>query len=124
MTGVGLNMPIHIFGCLDPLSILAYFLCGADIFDGLVWLRHGFHQNLAMYPSDFTILKKQWARHDESALPLMYVTNLDKLSELMHIMKRIGQNYDLARLKALLGPSVLQELIDLIDSANVRVEEE
>jgi len=121
MTRAGINIPIHVFGCLDPLSILSYFLCGADIFDGLVWLRHGFHQNLAMYPSNFTILKKQWTRPDESALPLMYVTNLEKLSELMFIMKRIGQNHDLNRLDRLLGSDVLQTLTELIDSADIKV---
>jgi hypothetical protein len=36
----GLDLPIHIFGCLDPISIWLYYLCGADIFDGLSWLRY------------------------------------------------------------------------------------
>lgn len=34
-----LDLPIHIFGSLTPLSIVAYSLCGADVFDGLAWLR-------------------------------------------------------------------------------------
>jgi len=34
LNSINLPMPIHIFGCMDPLSILSYFLCGADIFDG------------------------------------------------------------------------------------------
>src|SRR5699024_2400896 len=43
------NIPIHIFGCLDPLNILIYFLCGADIFDGLSWLRFSYSENKPMY---------------------------------------------------------------------------
>jgi len=38
----GLDIPIHIFGCLDPLRIPVYVLSGADIFDGLEWLRSAF----------------------------------------------------------------------------------
>ena len=35
----GRDTPIHIFGCLDPRAIRFYFAAGADIFDGLQWLR-------------------------------------------------------------------------------------
>ncbi len=34
--------PIHVFGSLDPVSITLYFLAGAEIFDGLTWLRYAF----------------------------------------------------------------------------------
>lgn len=35
----GLTIPIHVFGSLDPLTSCLYFLAGAEIFDGLTWLR-------------------------------------------------------------------------------------
>ncbi len=38
MNAAGVNVPIHIFGSLDPLSTVLYFLAGAEIFDGLTWL--------------------------------------------------------------------------------------
>lgn len=38
----GLEIPIHVFGCLDPLRIPIYVLSGADIFDGLEWIRWAF----------------------------------------------------------------------------------
>lgn len=34
--------PIHVFGSLDPVSITLYFIAGAEIFDGLTWLRYAF----------------------------------------------------------------------------------
>jgi hypothetical protein len=34
--------PIHIFGSLDPVSVTLYFMAGAEIFDGLTWLRYAF----------------------------------------------------------------------------------
>ena len=37
-----LDLPIHVFGAITPDEVMAYFLCGADLFDGLDWLRFAF----------------------------------------------------------------------------------
>src|SRR5437762_1985645 len=37
---IGNDLPIHIFGCLDPGLVRYYAMAGADIFDGLQWLRN------------------------------------------------------------------------------------
>lgn len=42
------GVPIHVFGSLDPISSHLYFLSGADIFDGLTWLRFAYHKELGM----------------------------------------------------------------------------
>ena len=42
LNDAGLDMPIHVFGAINPYEALAYFFCGADIFDGLNWLRLAF----------------------------------------------------------------------------------
>ena len=34
--------PIHIFGCSDPKSIILFVLSGADLFDGLGWIKYAF----------------------------------------------------------------------------------
>lgn len=39
------RMPIHVFGSLDPLSICLYTIAGAEIFDGLTWLRYAFAED-------------------------------------------------------------------------------
>lgn len=39
----GIFKPIHIFGCSDPKSIILFILSGADIFDGLGWIKYAFH---------------------------------------------------------------------------------
>lgn len=36
------DAPIHVFGALDPMTACLYFLAGAEIFDGLTWLRYAF----------------------------------------------------------------------------------
>ncbi|WP_206667636.1 hypothetical protein [Muricoccus nepalensis] len=55
--GVGLEqIPIHIFGSLDTVSTPLYFLAGADIFDGLTWLRYAFHRGLTIYRHNYAAL--------------------------------------------------------------------
>lgn len=49
--------PIHLFGGLDPLRTPLYFLAGADIFDGLSWLRYGFTGGHAVYLEAFATVE-------------------------------------------------------------------
>lgn len=39
-----LQKPIHIFGSLDPITTPLYYFSGADIFDGLSWLRFAYDE--------------------------------------------------------------------------------
>jgi hypothetical protein len=43
------DKPIHVFGGLDPFMTPLYFLAGADIVDGLTWLRMAFSDTGARY---------------------------------------------------------------------------
>lgn len=45
--------PIHIFGSLDTISTPLYFVSGADVFDGLTWLRFAYHDGLTIYRQNF-----------------------------------------------------------------------
>lgn len=49
----GLNTPIHMFGNLDPITTPMYFLVGADVFDGLSWLRFAFDEGHALYKQNY-----------------------------------------------------------------------
>ncbi len=49
LDSVHLAVPIHIFGSLDPLSSSLYFFAGAEIFDGLTWLRYSYSEGKALY---------------------------------------------------------------------------
>jgi hypothetical protein len=46
---IHLELPLHIFGSLDTVSTPLYFLAGADIFDGLTWLRYAFRDGNTIY---------------------------------------------------------------------------
>jgi hypothetical protein len=44
-----LTIPIHVWGGLDPVITPLYFFAGAEIFDGVSWLRYAYHNGIAVY---------------------------------------------------------------------------
>jgi hypothetical protein len=53
---VGNDSPIHIFGCLEPILMVLYFLAGAEIFDGLSWLRYAYIDGRTVYNMEYGVL--------------------------------------------------------------------
>jgi len=49
----GNTAPIQVFGALDPLSSCLYFVSGAEIFDGLTWLRYAYLDGLCVYRANY-----------------------------------------------------------------------
>ncbi len=54
---VGNDAPIHIFGCLEPVLMVLYFLAGAEIFDGLSWLRYAYMDGSTVYNMEYGVLE-------------------------------------------------------------------
>lgn len=50
---LGRYVPLHIFGCFDPQTIPFYFFSGADVFDGLAWMRCYFRDGHAYYVKEY-----------------------------------------------------------------------
>lgn len=50
--------PIHIWGGLDPISSPLFFFAGAEIFDGVGWLRYAYHDGVAVYRGNYTVMKQ------------------------------------------------------------------
>lgn len=108
-----IEIPIHIFGCLDPLSIIAYSICGADIFDGLSWMRYTFHDDVALYYNNHALLNKMWSEPDNRVRAHSYVTNLIELTRLEVRIRHFTRTHDfdslqlpndkITQLKALTG---------------------
>ena len=48
-----IGIPIHVFGSLDPITSVLYFISGAEIFDGLTWLRYAYHRGVAAYRQNY-----------------------------------------------------------------------
>ena len=57
MDEAGVTAPLHIFGALDPLSVCLYFLSGAEMFDGLTWIRYGYEDGRCLYTHNLGPLK-------------------------------------------------------------------
>lgn len=85
-------IPIHIFGCFDPQTIPYLFFSGADIFDGLSWMRYYFRDGHSFYYKEFE-----------------YDTQLEKLLDPKVAMQNLlGHNVEeLERLRADLQYAVL-----------------
>ncbi len=56
MDDVDVKIPLHIFGALDPLSVCLYYIAGAEIFDGLSWLRYGYKDGLCIYTHNLGVM--------------------------------------------------------------------
>jgi hypothetical protein len=44
-----IRSPIHVFGSLDPVSVCLYYISGAEVFDGLTWIRYAFAEDRCIY---------------------------------------------------------------------------
>lgn len=96
---VGVKAPIHIFGSLDPISVPLYFLSGAEIFDGLTWLRFGYENGGAIYRHNFAAKKSDIGIHrrDDYVKLATMQCNLSFLSELTNQMRRFLNDCDFAK---------------------------
>ena len=60
LNDAGLDTPIHVFGAINPYEVLAFFFCGADIFDGLNWLRLAFRSDGSVPIDESALEDMKW----------------------------------------------------------------
>lgn len=104
----GCDIPIHIFGSLDPLRSVLYFLCGADVFDGLAWLRYSFRSGLGRYMAQAALIDKHLTRRTDQVTTIFRMENLDFFRKLEGNMQRFASTHDF---KDLTGISEWSELL-------------
>ena len=92
------NLPIHVFGCLDPLISLLFFLCGADVFDGLSWLRYVYQNNSLLYRQQFSIYNHNFNLSDQEICIASWIDNLDALCNLRNRMKNYSETFNVSSL--------------------------
>lgn len=80
--------PLHVFGSLDPITSCLYFLAGAEVFDGLTWLRYGYSQGQAVYYQNYPLMDDHISidEIDEKAMGYMVLRNLSYLGKLRNQM--------------------------------------
>lgn len=97
-----LHIPIHVFGTLDMVSTPLYFLAGADIFDGLTWLRFAYREGQAIYMRDLAALEPQHFGsriNDIDVRPKVLWGNLQEIWALGHSMKMFLKARDFSLFK-------------------------
>ena len=87
--------PIHIFGAINPYEVLTYFLCGADIFDGLNWLRLAFRSHASLPVDESAMEGMKWNLTDLDLLAEEWTHNLRFLYQLQEALQRYAANGDL-----------------------------
>jgi hypothetical protein len=96
LTQYGLDTPIHVFGALDPLTPPLYMVAGADIFDGLTWLRYGYFRGLAVYPLVHFALCGEADRDESETLIDTVTENYLTLGRLQQQMEKFVDSQELA----------------------------
>ena len=87
LNDAGLDTPVHVFGAIKPYEVLTYFLCGADIFDGLSWLRLSL-LDYGSVPIDETATEDmQWTLTDWELHTVQCTQNLTLLFRLQQAMQ-------------------------------------
>ncbi|MBV6627295.1 MAG: hypothetical protein KI793_30875 [Rivularia sp. (in: Bacteria)] len=116
-----IQIPIHILGCLDPFLMISYFLCGADIFDGLAWLRYAFVEGLTLYPSTAALMQAHWNYTDKELNQLYSINNLQSLSSLSHAMHRFCDTKLIREFSA--WNKIMPQVFKLLEDAEIRIVE-
>lgn len=80
------DKPLHLFGSLDPIACPLFFIAGADIFDGLTWLRYGFIDGLAVYEQHYGVFSQPIDYHDGLVTTSRLVNNLAQLNRIRQQM--------------------------------------
>lgn len=115
----GFQIPIHILGCLDPALSIAYFLCGADIFDGLAWLRYVFYEGLALYPSTANLITGKWNYSEQELANLYGIQNIHMLNRLTRSMMKFCET---RRIEEFLEWNrVMPSVLNLVKNAGLEI---
>ena len=82
------HVPIHIFGSIDPISVCLYFVAGAEIFDGLTWIRYGYLNGAATYLHNVAVLRNFLHKKDDFAKVDALQQNINTLDGLAIQMRK------------------------------------
>lgn len=96
MDDAGLEIKIHVFGALDPLTVGLYFISGAEIFDGLTWIRYAYNDGCCVYPHNHGALKYGLHVKDNQVKLRSMTDNIYSLENLEHRLREFlsTQDYD------------------------------
>lgn len=92
LTDNNMNQLLHVFGSLDTIVTPLYFFCGADIFDGLTWLRYSYLKGLTIYQPNNWIEKFSVDIDDYYLRLTTFIGNYHYIKEMELQMKSFVKN--------------------------------
>lgn len=93
-----LDLKIHIFGALDPLTVCLYFLAGAEIFDGLTWIRYAYDHGKCIYIHNHGALQYGLHMRDNQIKLRAMTDNIYNLETLEYKMRDFVSTQDFKKL--------------------------
>jgi hypothetical protein len=95
MEKFGIEQPIHVFGSLDPITTPLYYIAGADVFDGLSWLRFIIHKGAVYYADSYGPRKNGIHTNINQTWGLMLASNLSYVTRLELNLRKFqpGEEY-------------------------------
>lgn len=112
----GKNPPIHLFGCLDPHAIRYYLAAGADIFDGLQWLRSVMTEEGLFRMSSRIVHENRWDTDETTVEAYFRIRNLEVMSRLQRNLTNFAKTGEVAALR--LNPIEEERFKRLMTSVN------
>lgn len=106
--------PIHVFGSLDPISSALYFAAGADIFDGLTWLRYGYWKGSALYIRNASAHQNLYDVPEADVPARVGLMNLGELDRLKTQLKQFCAAQDTSVFGE--NESVLKGALEVLDA--------
>ena len=98
LTETGSDPPIHVFGCLDPFAIRYYLAAGADIFDGLQWLRSVMTEEGLFRLSSRIVREDRWDKDENTVEASFRMRNLDTMRALQRNLTHFADTGEIASL--------------------------
>lgn len=99
LDSANVKSPIHVFGALDPVSVCLYFLAGAELFDGLTWLRYGYRNGQCVYTHNVGALHYGLSTHDDLVKSRAIADNYYSLQALQQAMRDFLSTKNFAKLE-------------------------
>lgn len=111
-----LQIPIHFFGALDPNTVCLYFIAGAEIFDGLTWIRYTYSEGQCIYTHNVGAMKYGLHERDEKIKGRSLAENYYALRKLEHRMREFEATGNFEKLEP--HGNLIS---DAVDSLNTRL---
>ena len=99
MDNAGVGAPLHVFGALDPLSVCLYYISGAEIFDGLTWIRYAYDEGVCVYKHNFAAKRYGLNVSDDGVQSRCLSDNVYTLADLRERMQVFESTGDFDKLR-------------------------